>query len=288
MTSPVARVGGAIPAAAGIGLRPDHYREVVATAPKIGWLEVHSENYFGAGGAPLYYLDKVRADYPVSLHGVGLSMGSADPLDQGHLARLKALIEHCEPDLVSEHLAWSSVGGRYLNDLLPVPYTEEVLAYLVGRVERVQDYLERRILIENLSSYLEYRRSTIPEWEFLAALARRAGCGLLLDINNIYVSARNHGFDPQAYLRAIPAGAVEEFHLAGHAVKSLENGEIVIDSHNRPVASEVWTLFAAAVDRFGPRPTLIEWDTDLPPLPVLLGEAAKADRILESYNALAA
>lgn len=280
MPSPVARVGGAIPAAAGIGLRPDHYREVVATAPKVGWLEVHSENYFGAGGAPLYYLDKVRADYPVSLHGVGLSMGSADPLDQGHLARLKTLIERCEPDLVSEHLAWSSVSGRYLNDLLPVPYTEEVLAYLVGRVERVQDYLERRILIENLSSYLEYRRSTIPEWEFLAALARRAGCGLLLDINNIYVSARNHGFDPQAYLRAIPADAVEEFHLAGHAVKSLENGEIVIDSHNRPVASEVWTLFAAAVDRFGPRPTLIEWDTDLPPLPVLLGEAAKADRIL--------
>ena len=288
MTYPFARVGGAIPAAAGIGLRAGHYREVVVTAPKIGWLEVHSENYFGAGGAPLYYLDKVRVDYPLSLHGVGLSLGSADPLDQGHLTRLKALIERCQPGLVSEHLAWCSVGGRYLNDLLPVPYTEEVLVYLVGRVQRVQEYLGGRILIENVSSYLEYRRSTIPEWEFLAALARRAGCGLLLDINNIYVSACNHGFDPYAYLRAIPADAVAEFHLAGHTVKPLRDGEILIDSHNRPVASQVWTLFAAAVDHIGPRPTLIEWDTDLPPLPVLLDEAAKADRILKSYHALAA
>ncbi len=288
MTYPVATVGGAIPAAAGIGLRPDHYREVVSTAPTIGWMEVHSENYFGAGGAPLYYLDKVRADYPLCLHGVGLSLGSADPLDQEHLARLKALIERCEPGLVSEHLAWCSVDGRYLNDLLPVPYTEEVLTHLVERVERVQDRLGRRILIENVSSYLEYRRSTIPEWEFLAVLARRAGCGILLDINNIYVSARNHGFDPRAYLYAIPAGLVEELHLAGHTVKSLEHGEILIDSHNRPVAAEVWTLYAAAVERFGPRPTLIEWDTELPPLPVLLGEAAKADRILESHHALAA
>ena len=251
-------------------------------------MEVHSENYFGAGGAPLYYLDKVRADYPLSLHGVGLSLGSADPLDQGHLARLEALIERCEPGLVSEHLAWCSVNGRYLNDLLPVPYTDEVLTHVVERIERVQDRLGRRILIENVSSYLEYRHSTIPEWEFLAALARRAGCGLLLDINNIYVSARNHGFDPEVYLRAIPADAVEELHLAGHMVKPLEKGEIVIDSHNRPVASQVWRLFAAAVDCFGPRPTLIEWDTDIPPLPMLLGEAGKADRILESHHALAA
>jgi uncharacterized protein (UPF0276 family) len=281
-------VGGAIPASAGIGLRASHYRDVVATAPRIGWLEVHSENYFGAGGPPLYYLDKVRADYPVSLHGVGLSLGSADPLEEGYLARLKGLIERAQPGLVSDHLAWCSVDGRYLNDLLPVPYTEEVLAYVAERVARVQDYLGRRILIENPSSYLEYRRSTIPEWAFLAQLARRSGCGILLDINNLYVSAHNHGFDPHAYLRGIPAEAVEELHLAGHTVKPLKKGAVLIDSHDRPVAALVWTLFAAAVERFGTRPTLIEWDTDLPALSVLLDEAAKADRILESYHALAA
>ncbi len=180
------------------------------------------------------------------------------------------------------------MGGRYLNDLLPVPYTEEVLNYLVGRVARVQEYLGRPILIENISSYLEYRLSAIPECEFLSTLARRAGCGLLLDINNLYVSARNHGFDPYAYLCAIPAAAVAEFHLAGHTVKRLRDGEIVIDSHNRPVAAEVWRLFAAAVDRIGERPTLIEWDTELPELAVLVGEAEKADRILESQHARAA
>ncbi len=288
MTRPLASIGGAIPAQAGIGLRAGHYREIAATAPEIGWLEVHSENYFGTGGAPLDYLDKVRADYPLSLHGVGLSLGSADPLDMGHLASLKALIGRCEPDLVSEHLAWCSVGGRYLNDLLPVPYTEEVLDYVVGRVERAQEYLGRSILIENLSSYLEYRRSTLPEGEFLAALARRAGCGILLDINNLYVSAHNHGFDPCAYLRAIPAGAVRELHLAGHTVKPLGNRQILIDSHDRPVAPAVWALYASAVERIGPRPTLIEWDSDLPALSVLLAEAEKADRILESHRARAA
>ncbi len=285
----LSRLGpSSIPARAGIGLRAEHYAAVLETRPPVGWLEVHSENYFGAGGKPLHYLERIRAHYPLSLHGVGLSIGSTDPLDRRHLGKLKALIRRFEPALVSEHLSWGSVDGRYLNDLLPLPYTKEALYHLVARVARVQDVLGRQILIENPSSYLQYVGSTIPEGEFLAELAERTGCGVLLDVNNIYVSARNHGFDAGAYLRAIPRHVVQEIHLAGFTVNRFEDGEILIDTHNRPVYPAVWALYRQAVHRFGRIPTLIEWDTDLPELAVLVDEARRADAILEERHAQAA
>jgi uncharacterized protein (UPF0276 family) len=277
-----------IPVRAGIGLRAEHYDAILETRPPVGWLEVHSENYFGAGGKPLDYLERIRVHYPLSLHGVGLSIGSTDPLDKPHLAKLKHLIERFEPALVSEHLSWGSIGGRYLNDLLPLPYTQEALYHLVARVSQVQDLLGRQILIENISSYLQYVESSIPEWDFLAELVERAGCGVLLDVNNIYVSARNHGFDPGAYLRGIPRHAVQEIHLAGFTVNRFEDGEILIDTHNRPVHPPVWTLYRQAVQRLGPIPALIEWDSDLPELAVLVGEAQQADAILEERHARAA
>ena len=277
-----------IPAQAGIGLRAEHYDAVLETRPPVGWLEVHSENYFGAGGKPLDYLERIRAHYPLSLHGVGLSVGSTDPLDRRHLAKLKNLIERLEPALVSEHLSWGSVGGRYFNDLLPLPYTDEALYHMIARVAQVQDVLGRPILIENPSSYLQYVESAIPEWEFLAVLAERTGCGVLLDVNNIYVSARNHGFDASAYLRAIPRHLVREIHLAGFTVNRFDGGEILIDTHNRPVWPAVWALYRQAVQRFGPIPTLIEWDTDLPELAVLVDEAQRAGAILEERHARAA
>jgi uncharacterized protein (UPF0276 family) len=277
-----------IPAQAGIGLRALHYLEVLETRPPVGWLEVHSENYFGAGGKPLYYLERIRVHYPLSLHGVGLSIGSTDALNTRHLNQLKTLIQRFEPALVSEHLSWSSVGGRYLNDLLPLPYTEEALAHTVRRVSQIQDYLGRQLLIENVSSYLQYTGSTIPEWEFIAALTERSGCGLLLDVNNIYVSACNHGFDPAAYLQAIPPAAVQEIHLAGFTVNRFEDGEILIDTHNQRVYPPVWALYRQAVRRFGRIPTLIEWDTDLPALAVLVDEARRADVIVGEERHVAA
>jgi uncharacterized protein (UPF0276 family) len=279
---------GPIPARAGIGLRAAHYLDVLEQRPATGWFEVHSENYFGGGGKPLHYLEKIRADYPLSLHGVGLSLGSTDPLNFGHLAQLKKLVRRVEPGLVSEHLSWSSVEWRYFNDLLPLPYTEETLVHVSDRVAQTQDYLGRQILIENISSYLQYAESTIPEAEFVAELARRSGCGILLDVNNVYVSACNHGFDAQAWLAAIPRERVREMHLAGFTRKQFADGEILIDTHNRPVAPEVWQLYRAAVQRFGHIPTLIEWDSDLPALEVLLDEAGKADNIMEETHALAA
>lgn len=280
---------GLIPARAGIGLRADHYDAVLETQPPVGWLEVHSENYFGAGGKPLKVLERIRADYPLSLHGVGLSVGSTDPLDQRHLTALKNLIRRFEPALVSEHLSWGSVDGRHLNDLLPLPYTEEALDHFSERVIAVQDVLGRQILIENPSSYLHYVESVIPEWEFLAEVAGRSGCGVLLDVNNIYVSARNHGFDASAYLRAIPLALVQEIHLAGFVVNRFDDGEILIDTHSQPVCPAVWALYRQAVQRFGPVPTLIEWDTDLPALAVLVAEAQQADAIvLEERHAEAA
>ncbi len=289
-TKPVlSRLGpGSIPARAGIGLRAEHYDAVLEDRPPVGWLEVHSENYFGAGGKPLDYLERIRARYPLSLHGVGLSIGSTDPLDRQHLAKLKELIRRFEPALVSEHLSWSSVGGRYFNDLLPLPYTEEALDHMVARVAHVQDVLGRQILIENPSSYLQYVGSAIPEWEFLVELAERTGCGVLLDVNNIYVSACNHGFDATAYLQAVPRYVVREIHLAGFTVNRVDDGEILIDTHNRPVWPPVWALYRQAVQRFGRIPTLIEWDTDLPELTVLVDEAYRADAILEETHAQAA
>jgi uncharacterized protein (UPF0276 family) len=277
-----------IPARAGVGLRAEHYRDVLETRPAIGWFEVHSENYFGEGGRPLAFLDAIRTHYPLSLHGVGLSLGSTDEFNDTHLASLKQLIDRFQPGLVSEHLSWSSVGGRYLNDLLPLPYTEEALAHVVARIARVQDYLGRRILIENISRYLDYKHTTIAEWDFLTAVARQSDCGILLDVNNIYVNAVNHGFDALTYLRTIPCDLVQEIHLAGFTVNRFEGSEIIIDSHNRPVADAVWALYREAIYRFGPRPTLIEWDTELPALTALLSEAQQADAIMEHKRANAA
>lgn len=277
-----------IPARAGIGLRGQHYRDVLETLPPVGWFEVHSENYFGGGGRPLYFLERIRADYPLSLHGVGLSLGSTDPLNLVHVRRLKDLVSRFEPIFVSEHLSWSSVGGRYLNDLLPLPYSAQALAHIVERIGRVQEYLGRQILVENISRYLSYEHSTLPEWEFVAETARRSGCGILLDVNNIYVNAVNHGFDEHAYVDAIAPELVQEIHLAGFTRNRFEDGEIIIDSHNRPVADPVWTLYRHALERLGPKPTLIEWDTDLPALTVLVEEARKADALLEAQYARAA
>lgn len=279
---------GPIPAKAGIGLRAQHYCEVLQRRPAVAWLEVHSENYFGDGGPPLYYLERIRARYPLSLHGVGLSLGSTDPLNTWHLNKLKALIERFEPDLVSDHLSWSSVDGRYLNDLLPLPYTEEALTHMVARLGEVQAHLGRQILVENPSTYLQYEFSPIPEQEFISELARRSGCGILLDVNNIYVSAVNHGFDACGYLEAIPPQLVQEVHLAGFTVNRFDAGEILIDTHNRTVAPEVWTLYRQALRRLGPVPTLIEWDTDIPALDVLLEEAHRADMLLAERHALVA
>ncbi|MBL1264087.1 MNIO family bufferin maturase [Methylomicrobium sp. RS1] len=281
------RLSGApesIPASAGIGLRSRHFAEITESRPQIAWFEAHSENYFGPGGLPLFYLEHIRKDYPISLHGVGLSPGSIDPLNREHLQRLKALVERIEPGLVSEHLSWSSFGGVYLNDLAPLPYTEETLTHLAERVEQVQAFLGRQILIENPSSYLEYKDSSYRESEFLAELARRSGCGILLDINNVYVSCRNHGWNEAAYLDDIPAARVGEMHLAGHAVNEVGGKTLLIDTHDRTVCEDVWKLYAAALRRFGPKPTLIEWDADMPALDVLMGEASKAETLLEEAH----
>jgi uncharacterized protein len=225
---------------------------------------------------------------PVSLHGVGLSLGSTDALNIRHLEKLKGLIDRFEPALVSDHLCWNSVGGRYLNDLLPLPYTEEALAHVRKRIVQVQEYLGRPILIENLSSYLEYSHTTIAEWEFISEFARQADCGILLDVNNVYVSACNHGFDAQHYLVSVPVDRIMEIHLAGFTVNRFEGGEILIDTHNRPIAEEVWRLYEYPVERFGRKPTLIEWDTALPALQALVDEAGRADRVLGATHALAA
>jgi uncharacterized protein len=265
----------------GIGLRSAHVAEMLATRPAVGWLEVHAENYMG-GGPAVRALDRLRRDYPVSVHGVGLSLGTATGLDRAHLERLAALVERLEPALVSEHLSWSIAEGIYLNHLLPLPYTPESLALVSEHVERVQDRLGRRLLVENPSSYLRFRHSPIPEPEFLNALARRTGCGLLCDVNNVYVSGENLGDDPTSYLEALDAEVVAEIHLAGHAVNDADGCRILIDDHGSRVAPAVWRLYARALARFGAVPTLLEWDTHLPTLAVLLDEAATAGALLRS------
>jgi len=277
-----------IPAHAGIGLRSPHHDELLNTRPAVAWLEVHSENFFADGGKALHVLEQVRCDYPLSLHGVGLSLGSTDPLNSQHLARLKRLADHIQPGLLSEHLCWGSVNHRYFNDLLPLPYTAEALDHMVERVSQVQDYLGRQILIENVSSYLEFNVSDIPEWEFIAALVERSGCGLLLDVNNVYVNACNHGFDARDFLSHIPAEPVQEIHLAGFSINRVDEHDILIDTHSRAVCDEVWQLYQYTVNRLGPRPTLIEWDQDLPELQILLDEAQRAEHILERAHVLAA
>lgn len=280
------RQGSLIPAAAGIGLRFPHHELVLQAHPAVPWFEVHAENYFG-GGSARRTLETVRRDYALSLHGVGLSLGSAEGLDRAHLERLAALVQSIEPTLVSEHLSWSVVGSRYLADLLPLPMTEEALEVVCRHVQQTQERLRRPILIENPSTYLTFARSSIPEWEFLAAVVSRTGCRLLCDVNNIFVSASNHGWDALQYLDALPAHAIGEYHLAGHAVCTLENArEARIDNHGSRVAPPVWALFEQALRRLGPRPTLIEWDTDIPAFDVLLDEAAQAgDRLRSSARA---
>jgi len=263
---------------AGVGLRSPHVEHVIASRPAVPWFEVHAENYMG-GGPAVMRLDAIRRDYPVSVHGVGLSLGTDGDLDLRHLDRLRGLVERVEPALVSEHLSWSVAGGAYLNHLLPLPYTEETLAVVAERVARVQDVLGRRILVENPSSYLRFHRSAIPEAEFLAALSRITGCGLLCDVNNVFVSAWNLGFDASRYIDALPASSIGEIHLAGHAENDADGLIVLIDDHGSRVADPVWALYRHALRRFGPAPTLIEWDTDVPELGVLIAEAAIADRI---------
>jgi uncharacterized protein (UPF0276 family) len=277
-----------IPARSGIGLRARHHDDLLRARPGIGWLEAHSENYFADGGAQIDYLLQLRELYPLSLHGVGLSLGSTDPLDREHLWRLKRLVHLIEPGLVSEHLCWGSVDGTFANDLLPLPYTEEALRHMIRRVGEIQDFLGRQILIENVSSYLQFECSEIPEWEFLAALAFASNCGVLLDVNNIYVNARNHGFDARQFIAHVAPVGVSEIHLAGHTVKPLERGEILIDTHSAPVCDAVWDLYEFALERLGPVPTLIEWDAEIPALDVLVAEAARADVRMERRRDIAA
>jgi uncharacterized protein (UPF0276 family) len=269
---------GSSPRATGIGLRAPHVAEIVASRPPLPWLEVHPENYMAQGPA-LRALEELRRDYPISLHGVGLSLGTAGDLDRRHLARLRELVRRIEPCLVSEHLSWSIAGGAYLNHLLPLPYTEEALRVFAAHVDLAQEALGRPLLVENPSSYLRFRHSTMGETAFLGELVRLTGCGLLCDVNNVFVTAFNLGLDAAAYLDALPAAAVGEIHLAGHSPNDADGRTILIDDHGSPVAEAVWDLHARALRRFGPVPTLIEWDTDVPDLSVLVGEARRADRL---------
>ena len=259
----------------GIGLRPRHFSRLLAERPPVEWMEAVSENYLAKGGRPVAALEKVRRDVPVALHGVSLSIGSVDPLDRPYLEALRALADRIQPVIVSDHLCWGSHGGRYVHDLWPLPLTEEALAHVVERVELVQEVLGRQILLENVSSYLAFREPEMTEWEFLGEIARRADCGILLDVNNIYVSAHNHGFSAADYLKGVPADRVAQFHLAGHSDK----GTYLFDSHDARVPEAVWDLYRMAVDRFGPVPSLIEWDDNIPELEVLVGESRRAASI---------
>ena len=256
----------------GVGLRPKHYLEFLETSPAVDWVEAISENFMGIGGRPLAVLEKVRRDRPVVLHGVSLAIASAEPLNERYLKDWKALIDRIEPAIVSDHLCWGRAHGRYAHDLLPVPFTEEAVRHVVERVTRVQEFLGRRIALENVSSYLTFEQSQMTEWEFLSEVAQRADCEILLDVNNIFVSSRNHGFDPDAYLSGVPRERVAQIHLAGHQRRP----ELIINTHDGPVSDEVWALYARAVSRFGAVSTLIEWDDAVPPLAELLAEAEKA------------
>jgi uncharacterized protein (UPF0276 family) len=272
-----------LPCIAGIGLRAPHYREVLNGQPSLGWVEVHSENFF-AGGAPLNTLLMVREHYPVSLHGVGMGLASSRPLDQTHLSDLRRLCDMVRPAAVSEHLCWNSAGGHVINDLLPFPYTMEALAQVAPRIEQVQERLGRQLLVENLSCYLSFSNSEMTEGEFMSELVARTGCGILFDVENLYVNMRNLDVDAKAFIESIPVEAVKEFHLAGY---SMRNG-CLVDTHDHPVSTEVWELYEYALLHIGPRPTLIEWDSDIPALQVLVEEATKAQRRLENHCVRAA
>ncbi len=253
----------------GLGLRVEHYQDFVARpVPAVDWLEIISENYLVPGGKPLDFLDRIRADLPMVMHGVSLSIGSCDPLDRAYLDALRELARRVEPGWISDHLCWTGVDHANLHDLLPMPYTAAALAHLEPRVAQVQDHLRRPLVLENVSSYVSYAEDEMTEWDFIAQLARRTGCQLLLDVNNVYVSARNHGFDPRAFIDAMPADAVVQIHLAGHE----DHGDLVIDTHDHPVRDEVLDLYAYTLQRLGMRPTMIERDDRIPPLDVLIAE----------------
>jgi len=277
-------VPGPIPACAGIGFRSVHHHELVAERPAIGWIEAHTENYFHEGGAAGRALERARANYPLSLHGVGLGLGSAEGVDREHLARVKRAIARFEPALVSEHACWGQAGGEFFNDLLPLPYTDEAVELLARQVGETQDFLGVQLLIENVSAYVSFEHSRLKEWEFLSAVAAISGCGLLLDVNNVYVSSKNLGFDAQAFIDGLPADRVGEIHLAGHA----QSGNLLIDDHGSQVCDAVWQLYRYAVNRFGALPTLIEWDTNIPALSTLVAEGRRADTILGEERGLAA
>ena len=271
-----------LPARAGLGLKPQHFEDVLATWPELGFFEVHAENYMVAGGPFHHYLGRIREHYALSLHGVGLSIGSEAGLDREHIARLAALIERYQPQSFSEHLAWSSHGGAFFNDLLPVPYNEHTLARVCAHVDQVQSLLQRRILIENPSTYVEFEASTLGEAEFLSALVQRTGCGLLLDVNNVYLSCVNHQRDPYQLIDALPLDQVGEIHLAGFAVDSDGAGApLLIDSHGAAVHEQVWQLYEHALERIGPVATLIERDNNIPSFAVLMQEAQQAQRLLD-------
>ena len=268
----------------GVGLRPPHYASVLEDPPELDLFEVISENFLGlrtgGGGRPLETLERVRTLRPVRLHGVSMNLGSVDPLSETYLERLRALAERLDPDCVSDHVCWTGEGGENLHDLLLLPWTEEALDHLVARVHHAQERLGRRLVLENPSSYVAYLHSTMPEWEFLGELARRTGAGLLVDVNNVFVTARNHGFPPRWFLDGLQPAAVAQFHLSGHD----DSGPLRIDTHDREVCPEVWSLFRYAVRRFGPRPTIVEWDDRLPPLSTLLDEARRARAVLEETS----
>lgn len=272
----------AMPARAGAGLKPVHYRSILDDMPDIGFFEIHAENYMGDGGPPHRYLEAVRSRYPISVHGVGMSIGADRPLDHEHLERLKRLLERYEPALFSEHLAWSTHDVGFFNDLLPIPYTDEALRRVCDHVDEIQTKLRRRMLLENPSTYIVFAESAMPEVEFLTQVAAHTGCGLLLDVNNVEVSAANHGYDPLAYLDAFPFERVGEIHLAGFAEAHDDEGHILIDAHDSPVRTDVWALYTHVLNKLGPIPTLIEWDNDIPAWPVLFAEAARAERLLDS------
>jgi uncharacterized protein len=268
----------------GLGLRVDHYEAILEQSPSVDWFEALTENYLVPGGRPLHYLARVRERYPVALHGVSMSIGSTAPLDREYLEQLKTLVRRIDPAWVSDHLCWTGVAGRNTHDLLPLPYTEDVVSHVAKRVRIVQDVLERRILLENVSSYVGFRASALTEWEFARAVVEEADCLLLLDLNNVYVSSINHGFDPLTYLDAMPVDRVQQFHLAGHE----DAGELLIDTHGEPVPEPVWALYESAVRRFGTVSTLIERDTHIPPLPALLAELEHARRLNDQALARAA
>jgi len=270
-----------IPARAGVGLKAEHYADILDSRPDIGWFEVHPENYMGAGGPPHAYLTRIRELYPVSLHGVGLSIGSDGPLDQDHLARVKALIDRYQPGLFSEHLAWATHDDIFFNDLLPLPYTQETLQRVYEHIDEVQSVAGRQMLLENPSTYVQFEQSEMGEIEFLTEIARRTGCGLLLDVNNVYVSATNHDYDPGAYIEAFPVERVGEVHLGGHARQQDDAGEpLLIDDHARDVDDAVWQLYRRLIARTGRIPTLVEWDNDVPDWATLFAESQRAEAIM--------